>query len=213
MTALFPQINITTRLEVSGLTMSRGDNVLFEGLNAKISSRDVLWVQGNNGIGKTTLLEALAGLARPDAGQITWLKGDTPTFHNNLVAYQPHLSFAKSNLSAIEDLTFWAKIYKSAELVEMTLKAVGLLTKQSVPTQRLSAGQRRRLALAKLIISSKPLWIMDEPNAAMDEEGVDLINELIKTHINRGGSAIIASHELTRKLSTNTRTLTLRSKL
>ena len=210
MTALFPQIDKPTRLDVSNLTMSRGNNILFKGLTASISSGDVLWIQGDNGIGKTTLLEALAGLSRPDTGQITWQQGHSPSSSMQLIAYQPHRSFTKATLTAREDLAFWAKFNQNTGLSEKALDAVGLTARQSIPTQNLSTGQRRRLALAKLIISGKPIWIMDEPNAVMDKDGTILIDELISRHVKRGGSAIIASHDNPRKLSVNTRKLSLK---
>ena len=94
-------------------------------------------------------------------------------------------------------------------LVTEALDYVGLSEQADITTQNLSAGQRRRLALAKLIISQKPIWIMDEPGAAMDNSGVQLIDRLIAQHIERGGIAIIASHDTSRKLSTHTRRLTL----
>lgn len=211
MNALFPQFDTPTRLEVTNLSMSRGDNVLFEALSATVDSGDVLWIQGDNGIGKTTLLEALAGLSRPDDGDVSWLKDGQLSSPNQLIAYQPHRSFAKPTLSTKEDLSFWAKLNRTNSLVESAFTYIGLSERHSVPTQNLSAGQRRRLALAKLIISRKPIWIMDEPGAAMDIEGVALIDDLISQHIMRGGSAIIASHASPRKLGANTRKLTLRS--
>ena len=209
MTALFPKIDKPIRLEVTDLTMSRGENTLFEGLSAALSSGDVFWIQGDNGIGKTTLLEALAGLSRPDAGNMSWLDNDHPSTASSLVAYQPHKNFAKAALSAREDLSFWAQIYGTRALIEDALNYVGLSNRFDVPTQNLSAGQRKRLALATLIISQRPIWIMDEPGAAMDISGVALIDDLISHHIGRGGIAIIASHDSTRKLSAHTRKLTL----
>ena len=209
MKPLFPQIDKAIRLEVKDLTMSRGENTLFEGLSAAVGSGDVLWIQGDNGIGKTTLLEAMAGLSRPDDGTVSWLENDQPSQASGLVAYQPHKSFAKPALSAQEDLSFWAQIYRTAPKVQDALTYVGLSNKCHVPTQSLSAGQRRRLALAVLIISQKAIWIMDEPSAAMDESGVVLIDELIRQHIDRGGLAIIASHGSPRKLGPHTRKLTL----
>jgi len=193
------------------ITMSRGDNVLFEDLTATVSSGDVLWILGENGIGKTTLLEALAGLSRPDSGHISWFHGECLASFNQLIAYQPHLSFAKATLTAKEDLTFWAKFNHRVDLVDEALEKVGLFIRHSVLTRNLSAGQHRRLALAKLVISSKPIWIMDEPSAAMDKDGIFLLNDLIDLHIKRGGCAIIASHDSTRKLSVNTRKLTLKA--
>lgn len=211
MTALFPQINEAIRLEVMDITMSRGDNVLFQGLSTTIVSSDILWIQGNNGIGKTTLLEALAGLSRPDTGQLSWMSAGKASSSNQLIAYQPHKSYVKATLSAKEDLQFWARIHKAVNLVDGALDYVGLLDKCDVLTQVLSAGQKRRLALAKLIISQKPIWIMDEPSAAMDIHGIKLIDKIITEHINRGGIAIIASHDSTRKLSAHTRKLTLKA--
>lgn len=211
MTALFPKFETPTRLEATNLTMLRGENTLFEGLSASVSSGDVLWIQGDNGIGKTTLLEALAGLSRPDAGDVSWIDDEEFRSANNIIAYQPHKSFAKATLTAKEDLSFWAQIYGSGALTDEALEIVSLSNRHNVPTQNLSAGQRRRLALAKLIISQKPIWIMDEPSAAMDNCGVALIDSLISQHISRGGIAIIASHDFTRKLSAHTRKLTLRA--
>ena len=211
MDALFPQIDKLARLEVTNLTMARGSHTLFQDLSATVSSNDVLWIQGDNGIGKTTLLEALAGLSRPDGGDVSWFEGEQLTFANQLVAYQPHKTYTKASLSAKEDLSFWAKIYNTSSLVAQSLDYVGLSTRKDVSSQNLSAGQRRRLALAKLIVSQKPVWIMDEPGAAMDSDGITLIDFLISQHIGRGGSAIIASHDTTRKLSAKTRALTLRS--
>jgi len=211
MTALFPQIDRPTRLEVKNLTMSRGGHILFEGLTTQVSSGDVLWIKGDNGIGKTTLLASLAGLARPEFGEVVWTHGEQLAQPNQLIAYQPHHSFAKGTLTAKEDLSFWAKLHGTFALVNASLTHVGLAERKNVPTQNLSAGQRRRLALAKLIVSQKPIWVLDEPTAAMDEEGCALIDDLIAKHIARGGSAIIASHDNPRKLSENTRKLTLRS--
>ncbi len=211
MNALFPQIDKPARLEVTNLTMARGSHTLFQDLSARVTPSDVLWVQGDNGIGKTTLLEALAGLSRPDGGDVSWFEGEQLTFASQLVAYQPHKSYAKASLTAKEDLAFWAKIYDTSSLVAQSLDYVGLSTREDVHSQNLSAGQRRRLSLAKLIVSQKPIWIMDEPGAAMDSSGITLIDSLISQHIERGGSAIIASHDTTRKLSAKTRKLTLRS--
>lgn len=211
MTALFPQLDRLARLEVTDLAMSRGGHMLFEGLSSTVNSGDVLWIQGDNGIGKTTLLEALAGLSRPDRGDISWVDGETLADAHDIIAYQPHKSFSKSTLTTREDLSFWAKLNKTENLIDFTLERVELSERHSVDTQNLSAGQRRRLALAKLIVSQKPIWIMDEPSAAMDKDGVDLIDSLIQKHIKRGGSAIIASHANTRKLGATTCILTLRA--
>ena len=209
MTALFPRIDSTVRLDADGLSQSRGGVTLFDGLTCSIRSGDVLWIKGSNGIGKTTLLEVLAGLSRPDTGSVTWQRDDTHLAADKLIAYQPHLSFAKASLTATEDLYFWARIYQTGDRVAATLETVRLSSRANVPSQNLSAGQRKRLALAKLLLSGKPIWIMDEPDAAMDEDGIALIDSLIGQHVERGGSVIIASHAMPRKISTQTRKLTL----
>lgn len=209
MTALFPRIDSTLRLKADGLSQSRGGITLFDGLTASIRSGDVLWIKGSNGIGKTTLLEVLAGLSRPDTGSVTWQRDDTDLAADKLIAYQPHLSFAKASITAAEDLNFWACIYQTGDKVAAALETVGLNGRANVPSQNLSAGQRKRLALAKLLLSGKPIWIMDEPDAAMDEDGTVLIDNLIGQHTERGGSVIIASHAMPRKIGTQTRKLTL----
>jgi heme exporter protein A len=211
MTALFSQFPKPTKIEAYALGMSRGQNVLFEDLSVTISSGDVLWIQGDNGIGKTTFLEALAGLSRPDEGNLHWYIGDSLVTPSHLVSYQPHRSFAKASLTVREDLMFWASIYGRKDLVDEALDRVNLSNRKTLATQGLSAGQKRRLALAKLAVSNKATWVMDEPTAPMDMDGAKLIDGFVTQHIKRGGSAIIASHATPRALSINTRKLVLKA--
>ena len=202
---------IKAHIEISDLAMSRGGMPLFAGISTKVLNGDILWIQGDNGIGKTTFLGALAGLHMVDDGKISWRINDHPCQAGQITAYQPHASYAKPALTAREDLNFWASLYGTLTLAETALETVGLSTKKNVPTRKLSAGQRRRLALAKLVISQKPIWIMDEPAAAMDQDGLKLIDDLVRNHVARGGAAIIASHSPARVLSQATRKLTLRA--
>jgi len=211
MTSLFHHINKPTKLVTHELAMSRGDIELFRGISITLEAGNVLWMQGSNGIGKTTLLEALAGLSRPDKGDTRWMYNAVPCNPSDIIAYQAHKSSAKASLTAEEDLSFWAKLYGHKTQSADALHYVGLKEKASVATQKLSAGQKRRLALAKLIVSQKPIWIMDEPDAALDMVGTELIDTLVKAHIERGGSVIIASHNSPRHLSNNTLKLTLRT--
>jgi len=198
-------------LQLTDLEMSRGGTSLFAGLSTSVTNGDVLWIQGDNGIGKTTLLGALAGLNTIDNGKILWAQNKTPCDPGHIAAYQPHQSYAKASLTAREDLKFWSGFFQTRISVNEALSAVGLSTKSNVRTGRLSAGQKRRLALAKLIVSEKPLWLLDEPAAAMDQDGIELIDKLLKHHITRGGAAIMASHGAARPLSQATRILTLRA--
>ena len=206
---LFPKINGKVRISADGLALSRGGVELFRDITVSLSREDILWIHGGNGIGKTTLLEGLCGLLRPDLGRIEWAKDGAPCEASDIIAYQPHLSFAKAVMSAGEELSFWAKLRGAEGLADLALDYVGLASKAHVPCDKLSAGQKRRLALAKLIVSQKPIWIMDEPTAAIDKMGRDKIDALIGAHIARGGSAIIASHSLARALGPKVRKLTL----
>jgi len=210
MAELFSRINIQSHIKAENLMMSRGGQTLFSGLSTSVKNGDILWVQGENGIGKTTLLGAITGLFRPDNGTMSWSLNAKLCDPSRLIAYQPHQSYAKPSLTTWEDLDFWADIYDTQSLLKPALDKVGLVSKSDVITGALSAGQKRRLALAKLIISQKPVWIMDEPSAAMDKDGAALIDDLIQTHVVRGGAAIIASHSPVRSLSRSTRKLTLK---
>jgi len=215
MAELFSRINaqsqMEAKIEVNNLSISRGWQPLFSGLSTIVKNGDILWIQGANGIGKTTLLGAIAGLLRADSGTVSWCLGSEPCEANKLIAYQPHQSYAKSTLTTFEDLSFWANIYGAQALLGPALKKADLMSKSDILTGALSAGQKKRLALAKLMISQKPVWVMDEPSAAMDKKGIQLIDHLIKTHVARGGAAIIASHSPARSLSSSTRKLTLKA--
>jgi len=199
-------------IEINNLAMSRGGTPLFSGISTRVTNGDILWIQGDNGIGKTTLLGALAGLHMVDAGDISWRLDKTPCDPGHILAYQPHQTYAKAALTAREDLSFWATLYQTQIPPSEALDVVGLDTKANVRTGKLSAGQKRRLAMAKLIISGKPIWILDEPAAAMDQDGLVLIDTLLKRHSAQGGVAIIASHGAARRLSQATRILTLRAR-
>lgn len=196
-------------IELTDIAMSRGGTPLFSGLSTRINMRDILWIQGDNGIGKTTLLGALAGLHRTDTGTVNWTSENTPCQASKIIAYQPHQSYAKPTLTVREDLRFWARLHGADIPLDDVLRGVGLEAKANLRTGKLSAGQKKRLALAKLIISNKPIWLLDEPAAAMDEVGTALIDCLLEAHINRGGAAIIATHEAARSISSSTRLLTL----
>ena len=168
-----------------------------------------MWVRGDNGIGKTTLLGAISGLLSIDEGRLNWSLDERDCSPGDVIAYQPHQSYAKGVLSALEDLAFWSKLHKNTRPLKSVLRTVGLHEQARVRTTKLSAGQKRRLAFAKLIISDKPVWVLDEPVAALDKTGVALIDGLVTKHIERGGAAIIASHGKPRSLSKATRLLTL----
>ena len=194
---------------MDALALSRGGVELFSNITVSIASEEILWIHGGNGIGKTTLLDGLCGLLRPDTGRIDWQHDRAPCQPSDIIAYQPHLSFAKDVMQAHEELSFWAQMHGGEDYVELALDYVGLTSKADVPCGKLSAGQKRRLALANLIVSQKPIWVMDEPTAAIDKAGRDMVDALICAHITRGGGAIIASHNPARALGPKVRKLTL----
>lgn len=160
---------------------------------------ELIWVTGPNGIGKTTLLKLLAGLIRADSGDIDWHYDGQPSRAAPLVSYLPHEGYAKAGLTLKEDFIFWAKINRTQNFrkpngCDRILEQVGLTPHQSTLTQKLSTGQKRRLSLAKLLAAQKPIWILDEPLTGLDKEARHFVAEILQTHIQNGGIALIASH-------------------
>ncbi|WP_371397781.1 heme ABC exporter ATP-binding protein CcmA [Fretibacter rubidus] len=196
-------------VSVRDLSLSRGTALLFSGVSFSIDPGQLIWVNGGNGMGKTSLLRLLAGFSRADSGIIDWSKDGRSVAAKDLVGFQGHHDAFKSALTAHESLVFWADLMDVPDDTDSVLKAVGLAMRADVRTGALSAGQKRRLALARLMLSKKPLWVMDEPTAAMDTKGVALIHSLVEGHIRSGGSAIIASHNPAQNMSAHTRRLTL----
>ena len=187
----------------------RGDNLLFSGLSFDLRPSQIVWIHGENGSGKTTILNLAAGLTPPDEGKVDWYIGSEPVDASDLVAYQGHQDAVKNDLRVKEDIEFWLDIYGTPLSPAEVLALVRLQDRNSVFIRNLSAGQRRRLSLARLIISRKPIWIMDEPTASMDEAGRDLIMDLIKTHAHAGGAILLASHSRAVKLGVSTRLISL----
>ncbi len=196
-------------LEVSNLSISRGEIVLFEGLSFDLKAGDIIWVAGSNGIGKTSLLKCISGLLRPDVGNITFMGKDV---HKNIVAntgYLGHNDGHKPNLTVLENLCFWHTIFKSSISPKQALKKVELIAQTDLRAKVLSAGQSRRLSLARILIKQAYVWVLDEPAAAMDVNGRRLIHALVAEHVASGGCALIASHTSPEKIGSNTRVLTL----
>ncbi len=178
-------------LLVSGLTLSRGGRALFAGLDLRLGHSQTLLIRGPNGAGKSSLLLTLAGVLRPDAGQIVWSDGERPPLH--IVA---HLPAVKAALSVAENLDFWRQLNGPTGIgVEAALERIGLGGLGGIEAGHLSAGQTKRLALAGLLVSSRAIWLLDEPTASLDTAGVLLVGELLRDHRAGGGSAIVATHD------------------
>ena len=151
-------------------------------------------VLGANGAGKSTLLRLLAGLLRPAAGTIALLPDDSEASGGRL-HYAGHLDALKSALTVGQNLAYWAKLWASdAQRVDEAIETVGLAMVAQLPVAVLSAGQRRRAALARLLIARRPLWLLDEPTASLDAGGTAILGKVIAGHIARGGIAVVATH-------------------
>jgi len=207
--ALFPKFDYPSSVELTEISLVRGDNHLFENLSLRIEPGDIIYVQGQNGIGKTSLLRLVAGFARAESGTVNWLLDQKPCSASQIIAYQGHHDALKPRLKTMEELKFWAELNVFEGDLMQVLKVVDLENRENLQTAKLSAGQKRRLAMARLIISQKPIWILDEPAAAMDETGVKLIEHIVTSHIARGGSVMWASHAKAKSLAKNTRRIVL----
>lgn len=175
-------------LSVSGLYLARGERQLVSGLDFAVHQGEALLLRGANGVGKSTLLLALARIVRPLAGAIS---GAGPT-EQHFLGYQHGL---KLRLTVTENLAFWRRLHGATGLgIEVALEEVGISPLADLETGYLSSGQLRRLSLARLLVSRRPLWLLDEPSAALDAAGEALLGRLIDHHLADSGAAIIATH-------------------
>lgn len=183
-------------LEVKDLSCIRDDRVLFEGLNFSLNPYQVLLLEGKNGSGKTSLLRILCGFREQDAGEIYWC--DTAIKDSDYfaqMAYVGHLDGVKKELTVTENLRMSLALSQAGKYsIEQALEKVLLAGYDDALVQSLSAGQKRRLSLARLLITKKSLWILDEPFTSLDKEGIKLIESLMHEHINDGGMIILTSH-------------------
>jgi heme exporter protein A len=188
-------------LEAINLGCVRGDRLLFEGLSFSLDRGEVVELRGANGAGKTSLLRILAGLASPAEGEIRWDGKSIRSLgeeYSGTVAYLAHQNGVKDELSAIENLRITSGVAGNPldrSRARMILEQVGLTRQQNLPARALSAGQRRRVALARLLASAAVLWILDEVLTSLDETAVKLSRQFIADHLAKGGMAIIATHQ------------------
>lgn len=202
-------------LEVNDLACERGEHRLFEGLNFSVSGGELVQVEGENGKGKTTLLRTLCGFVQPVQGSVLWSGRDihewSDQFHAQ-IHYLGHANAIKDELSALENLQISAGLSGvgvSESLALQTLRRMGLRRKEHLPARVLSQGQRRRVALSRLLVGQAKLWILDEPLAALDVGAVALMQELIGEHLSNGGMAIFTTHQPLQISGVQTRHLVL----
>ncbi|OOF35711.1 cytochrome c biogenesis heme-transporting ATPase CcmA [Rodentibacter heidelbergensis] len=188
-------------LSIKNLACQRGERVLFRALSQEFKSGDFVQVEGHNGIGKTSLLRILAGLAQPLEGEVYWdgepITKQREMYHQHLL-YLGHLSGVKPELTAWENLQFYQRISQATageEALWAVLEKVGLVGREDLPAAQLSAGQQRRIALARLWLSRSALWILDEPFTAIDKKGVEILTALFDEHTQQGGIVLLTSHQ------------------
>jgi heme exporter protein A len=183
------------RLVGDKLSSVRGGRTLFSGLSFAVASGESLLVMGPNGAGKTTLLRTIAGFMHPAAGRIA-LEGGAPDQPLGAQChYVGHLDGVKASLTVAENARFWAQYLGGGDQrVEAALERFGLSRLRDIPADYLSAGQRRRLALARLVAAERPIWLLDEPSAALDGAAQDALTAAVNAHLGSGGVAVAATH-------------------
>jgi heme exporter protein A len=182
------------QLEASGLACVRGGREVFAGIGFSVGAGEALLVTGRNGAGKSSLLRVVAGLVRVAAGRLALLDADPDQTIPEQAHYLGHQDALKPSLTIIENLSFWGRYLGGAEPVESTLAAVGLSALAGLPAAYLSAGQRRRLSIARLLTARRPLWLLDEPTTALDREAQDTLAGLMRQHLASGGIIVAAAH-------------------
>lgn len=189
-------------IQVEQLYCERDDRVLIKQLDFQLQAGQVMQIEGPNGSGKTTLLRVLCGLSDDFEGQLLWRgqpRHQVDSQFRQETLYFGHLTGIKTSLSATENLRWILQLKGELDdtgnqRIEDALKQVGLLSYEDVPVYSLSAGQKRRVALARLYLEQAPLWVLDEPFTAIDRKGVSELEKLIQAHASNGGSVLITTH-------------------
>ena len=188
-------------LEVKNLECVRGARRLFKGLNFSASPGELIELRGANGSGKTSLLRIICGLATPASGEVLWQKKPVRALgeeYHALVAYLAHQNGLKDELSPIENLRISSGVAGqnlTEEEAQCTLSSVGLSDQANIPTRSLSAGQRRRVGLARLLTSKASLWLLDEVLTSLDEAAIEMTRRFMTEHLRAQGIVIVATHQ------------------
>jgi heme exporter protein A len=193
-----PAAQNSTELEIRGLACVRGDRLLFRELNLQMASGELAQVTGPNGCGKTSLLRIVCGLALAEAGSVLWHGEVTRSSEQfkRQCAYVGHRDGFKAELSARENLAFHARLAGGdPQAVDPAIEQLGLEACRDIPAGQMSAGQRRRTALARLLLAVRSFWVLDEPFTSLDERGRGIVEKLLDEHRRAGGLCLFASHQ------------------
>ena len=183
-------------LSVAGLTLSRGERVLFRDLSLSLAPGEAVALTGANGAGKTSLLRALAGFLRPDAGTIAFADADPAEAQRRHLHWLGHLDGLKGARRARDELAFQAQwLGADADGIAAAVDVLALEPLADLEVRQLSAGQRRRLAFARLIAAPRPIWLLDEPFAPLDARWRAALGVLMQAHLDKGGAILAAVHD------------------
>jgi heme exporter protein A len=202
-------------LQVDKVHVWRGERHVLKGVSLQLHASELLHISGPNGTGKTTLLRVTTGLLRPEQGEVHWQGRPIQqcrTEYQAALAYGAHEPALKGDLTALENLHFSVGLKRKVSHAELNtaLESTGVGHCADLPTRVLSAGQRRRVTMARILAMQAPLWLLDEPFANLDAEGSVLVSELLRSHVVAGGCAlVVAHHDLT--VNCNLRRLELNS--
>jgi heme exporter protein A len=186
-------------LQVEKVHVWRGDRHVLQGVSVEVRPHELLHVSGPNGAGKTTLLRVMSGLLRPEQGAVSW-RGQSILRHRTeyqaALAYAAHEPALKGDLTALENLRFSVGLKHRTSLVELSaaLDRAGVAACAELPARVLSAGQRRRVSLARVLAMRASIWLLDEPYANLDAAGSELVSELLQAHVADGGLALVVAH-------------------
>ena len=193
-------------VKIEHLSLKRGNRLLIKDLSVSLEKSESLLLTGPNGVGKTTLIRSIAGFIQPEAGSITLNLApdstktasetalETASDQAELIHYIGHKNGIRTSLTVLENLEFWCEFYGSDKPLNPVIKSHNLSSLIHIPAGYLSAGQKRRLSLAKLALIKKPLWLLDEPTVSLDELSAKLVADAASQHLNAGGILIAATH-------------------
>jgi heme exporter protein A len=191
--------NAPDGLKVDKVHVWRGDRHVLQGVSIEVHPRELLHVSGPNGTGKTTLLRVMSGLLRPEQGSVSW-RGQSivtqRTEYQAALAYAAHEPALKGDLTALENLHFSVGLKRRATAAELraALDRAGVAACAELPARVLSAGQRRRVSLARVLAMRAAVWLLDEPYANLDAAGSEMVSELLQAHVAEGGLALVVAH-------------------